>query len=57
MDDFITYFLAGMLGEELIYKIATHPFVFMFLWMIGFVLVNIFFLLLFIAFGLISFLK
>ncbi len=52
MDDFITYFLAGMFGEELIRKMATRPFGFMYLWLIGFILVNICIILLLIAIGL-----
>ena len=57
MDDFLTYFLAGMLGEELLRKIATRPFGFWVLWLIGFLFVNIllFLLLFFLAF--LSFLK
>jgi len=57
MDDFITYFLAGMFGTELIRKVATRPFGFMYLWLMCFVLVNICMLLLFVVFGLIAFLK
>ena len=36
--------LGGMLGEELIRKIATRPFGFLVLWLAAFVLVNIFFI-------------
>ena len=46
MDDFLTYFLAGMLGEELLRKIATRPFGFWVLWAIGFTLIILFFTLL-----------
>ena len=42
MDDFLFYFLAGMFGEELLRKIATRPFGFWVLWLMGFILVSIF---------------
>ena len=42
MDDFLSYFLAGMFGEELLRKIATRPFGFWVLWLMGFILVSIF---------------
>ena len=46
MDDFLFYFLAGMFGEELLRKIATRPYGFIVLWLVGFVLVNLFFIIL-----------
>jgi len=46
MDDFLTYFLAGMLGEEFMRKIATRPYGFLYLWLIGFILTYIFFFML-----------
>ena len=46
MNDFLTYFMAGMLGEELMRKIATRPYGFWVLWLVWFVLVNIFFIIL-----------
>ena len=57
MDDFLFYFLAGMFGEELLRKIATRPYGFMILWLMGFVLVNLFFIILagsFIILGIFS---
>jgi len=43
MDDFLTYFLAGMLGEEFMRKMATRPYGFLYLWLIGFILTYILF--------------
>ena len=49
MDDFLSYFLAGMFGEELLRKIATRPYGFMILWLMGFILANLFFIILLIS--------
>jgi len=46
MDDFLAYFLAGMFGEEFLRKIATRPYGVMYLWLIGFVIANVFFIIL-----------
>ena len=57
MNEFLTYFLAGMLGEEMLRKIATRPFGFWVLWLIGFILVSIIFLLFMFSLAFFSFFK
>ena len=57
MDDFLFYFLSGMLGEKMMRKIATHPYGFLFLWLIGFFLLNIIILIFLVVLGMISFFK
>ena len=46
MDDFLAYFLAGMFGDELMRKIATRPYGVVYLWLIGFILVYVYFIIL-----------
>ena len=57
MGDFLFYFLSGMLGEELMRKLATRPYGFLVLWLIGFVLLNILILIFLFVLGVISFVK
>lgn len=57
MDDFLSYFLGGMFGAKLMSKIATRPYGFWLLWLIGFVLMNIIILIFLSLLGMISFFK
>lgn len=52
--DLVTAALAGMLGEDLMRKIATRPFGFWVLWGIGFLLMNILFIALIVSLYLFS---
>ena len=57
MDDFLTYFLAGMLGEDLLRRLATKPYGFIILWFSSFLFVNLLFMLILIVFGIVTMLQ
>ncbi len=54
MDDLFTYFLFGMFGEEVLRKLATRPYGFVFLWLLGFILANIFVVVVLLTLGSLS---
>jgi len=54
MEDFFFYFIAGMIGEELMHKLATRPYGFWLLWLIGVGVMNLLIFLFFIVMVVIS---
>jgi len=49
MEDFFLYFIAGMIGEELMNKLATRPYGFWILWLIGLAVTSLVIFLLIVA--------